>query len=96
MMEVSPKISRQTTIWRASIGFHASHSFGAILFGLIYLYLALAGAQFLFGSKFLLGLGLAYIASMAILAKLYWFNIPFRGITTSAILYVAGVAVSVA
>lgn len=40
MKEGSPRISRQTSVWRASLGFHASHSLGAMLFGLIYLYFA--------------------------------------------------------
>src|SRR6188768_316110 len=36
MAEVHPVITRQTTMWRAWVGFNASHSMGAILFGLIY------------------------------------------------------------
>jgi hypothetical protein len=71
MKEVSPVISRQTTMWRAGIGFHASHSFGAILFGLIYMYLALDGPRFLFKSPFLLILGLAYLCAFVVLAKLF-------------------------
>jgi hypothetical protein len=50
MKEVCPFITRQTTIWRAGQGFHASHSFGAMLFGLVYLYLALEPTHFLLGS----------------------------------------------
>src|SRR5262249_49978574 len=39
---VSPVITSQTTMWKAWIGFNASHSFGMLLFGAIYGYLALA------------------------------------------------------
>ena len=39
MAEVHPVITRQTTMWRAWVGFNASHSMGAILFGLIYGYI---------------------------------------------------------
>jgi hypothetical protein len=92
MKEVSPRISRQTTIWRAGVGFHASHSFGAMLFGLIYLYLALQASPFLFASTFLVVLGFVYLAAMTWLARLYWFSVPFRGIAVAAILYAAGVA----
>lgn len=42
MKTVSPRVSRHTTMWRAGTGFHASHSLGAMLFGLVYGYLALA------------------------------------------------------
>ncbi len=90
MKQVSPRISRQTTIWRAGIGFNASHSFGAILFGLMYFYLAVMAAPFFFTSFFLMGLGFVYIAAMTWLAKRYWFEIPFRGIALAAVLYAAG------
>ena len=87
--EVSPLISRQTTMWRASVGFHASHSAGAMLFGLIYGYLALAQAAVLFASPFLLVLGMAYLAAMAVLGYRYWFSTPFRGIVIALCLYAA-------
>jgi hypothetical protein len=80
MQEVSPviSISRQTTMWRAGIGFHASHSMGAILFGMLYLFFAFEPSHFLFTSRFLLCLGFVYLAVMVVLARLYWFSIPFE------------------
>lgn len=87
--EVAPLISRQTTMWRASVGFHASHSAGAMLFGLIYGYLALAHAAVLFASPFLLLLGLVYLVGMAVLGYRYWFSTPFRGALLALGLYVA-------
>jgi len=33
MTSVSPVITRQTTMWKAWVGFNGSHSYGAILFG---------------------------------------------------------------
>jgi hypothetical protein len=33
MKQVAPRISSETTVWKASMGFHVSHSMGAILFG---------------------------------------------------------------
>ena len=41
MQEVSPVITRETTVWKAWVGFNASHSYGAILFGAVYGYLSL-------------------------------------------------------
>src|SRR5258708_3507475 len=55
---VSPNISRETTMWKVWIGFNASHSFGGMLFGLVYGYLALAHGAMLFHSAFLLAVGL--------------------------------------
>ena len=78
MRESSPVISRQTTLWKAWVGFNASHSMGAIFFGLIYGYLALAHAALLFQSAYLLAVGRvvaevlpADIRSTADLAKYY-------------------------
>jgi len=35
LKSVSPRISDQTTMWRAGVGFHASHALGLIFFGLV-------------------------------------------------------------
>ena len=94
MKEVSPVLTRQTTMWKAWIGFNASHSHGAIFFGLVYGYLALAHAAFLFQSAFLLLVGLALLLGYVVLARAYWFSIPLRGIVASTLLYLAALAVS--
>ena len=96
MQEVSPVITRETTMWRCWVGFNASHSYGAILFGWIYGYLALAHGKLLFESPFLLLTGVAFIAAYAVLARTYWFSIPFRGIVTGAVLYALALVVQFA
>jgi hypothetical protein len=87
MSAVSPVITRQTTMWKAWVGFNASHSFGAILFGLVYGYLALLHPAFLFDSAFLLIVGLAVLGGYAFLGARYWFSVPFRAILLSLALY---------
>jgi hypothetical protein len=89
MQAATLTLTRQTTIWRAWVGFNASHSFGAISFGLIYGFLALAHPDLLLRSPFLLVLGMLLLAGYVILAWRYWFKIPFRGIVLSTSLYVA-------
>jgi hypothetical protein len=89
MEEVAPVISRETTMWKAWIGFNASHSFGAILFGAVYAYLALLHAAFLAASGFLLALGLVTLCGYLGLARRYWFRTPFRGILLALVLYAA-------
>jgi len=93
LRDVSPVITRETTMWKAWVGFNASHSFGAILFGSVYGYLAIVHDSFLFQSRFLLLLGLLLLVGYAILGKLYWFSVPFRGIALAAVLYVAALAI---
>jgi hypothetical protein len=92
MSAISPVITRQTTMWKAWVGFNASHSLGAILFGLVYGYLAIAHPELLFRSPFLLIVGLGMLASYVVLAKLYWFSIPFIGISVATATYFAAVA----
>lgn len=94
MKAVSPVITRQTTMWKAWIGFNASHSFGALLFGAIYGYLALAKSALLFQSTFLAIVGGLLLAGYIILGKLYWFRVPFRGIVLASILYAGGFVAS--
>ena len=36
MSQISPVISKETTMWRCWVGFNASHSMGLILFGLVW------------------------------------------------------------
>lgn len=88
MAEVTPVISGDTTMWKAWVGFNASHSAGAILFGAVYGYLALVHAAFLFGSAYLLALGGVLLCAYLVLAWRYWFSTPFRGIGLALGLYV--------
>ena len=87
MKRVSPVITKETTMWKCWIGFNASHSLCAILFALIYGYLAIGHADFLFASRFLLATGFALLASLVVLGKLDWFSIPFRGISIAFACY---------
>lgn len=89
MKQVCPVLTGETTMWKAWVGFNASHSLGAILFGLVYGYLALAHGRFLFGSPFLLAVGFVLLLGYAALGRAYWFSVPFRGIVAAAALYAA-------
>jgi len=90
MAAAHPVLTRQTTMWKAWVGFNASHSAGALLFGAVYGYLALAHGGFLFASPFLLALGALLLSGYIALGKLYWFSVPYRGILLAAALYAAG------
>jgi hypothetical protein len=91
MNDVSPVISDQTTMWKAWVGFNASHSLGAILFGLIYGYLSVFEADLLFGSIYLTSVGIAMLAGLFMLGRRYWFNVPFTGISISLACFLGGV-----
>ena len=87
---VSPVISRQTTMARAAKGFHASHSLGAMLFALVWGYLALHQWPMLMQSTFLLALGMGVLLAYLALAQRYWFSVPQRGIALANVLYASG------
>jgi len=91
MHEVSPMLTSRTTMWRAWIGFNASHSLGAMLYGLVYGYLATVRSDVVFGSAFLVLVGFAMLCALLVLARAYWFSVPFRGIALATALYVAAV-----
>jgi hypothetical protein len=93
---VSPRISDQTTMWRAATGFHASHSLGAILFGAVYGNLALYHYDFLLQEGFLAILGGVVLAAYLVLAKLYWFAVPLAGIALALTLYLLGFWIALA
>lgn len=94
MNEVALAITRETTIWRAWIGFNASHSYGAILYGVVYGYLALVHARFLFESTTLLAIGALLLAGYMFLAKRYWFSVPFRGLVLATLAYLAALVLN--
>jgi len=90
MEEDSPQITRETTMARAWVGFNASHSMGAILFGIIYANLALEHPTTFYSSWVIQGAGLVFLCSMCVLAKKYWFRIPLVGLAIATISYVIG------
>ena len=92
MTQVSPVITPRTTMWNAWVGFNASHSIGAMLFGAVYGYLALAAPAFLAGSTFLLALGAVTLAGYLFLGWRYWFRVPFGGVVAASVAYGLGLA----
>jgi hypothetical protein len=92
MSQISPVITKETTMWRCWLGFNASHSMGLILFGLVFGFLAVAHSQLLFQSPFLLAVGLAMLVGLLVLSKAYFFRVPLAGISISLACFIASVA----
>ena len=81
MKTAYPLISKDTTVWKCWIGFNASHSMGALFLGFINIHLATSYYSVLEGSFFTLFLTLITSFSYLLLARKYWFNIPFIGVS---------------
>ena len=94
MSLTTPVITKETTMWRCWVGFNATHSIGLILFGLVFGYLALAQPRVVFESGFLLTTGMATLAALVMLCRIYFFNAPLLGISIASICYVISVALS--
>ena len=94
MSQISPVITKETTMWQCWVGFNASHSMGLILFGLVFGFLALAHDQLLFQSPFLLVVGLAMLGGFVVLCKVYFFTVPLAGVSISLACYIASIALS--
>jgi hypothetical protein len=96
MSEVSPVITKEATMWSFWIGFNISHSMAAMLFGLIYGFLAIVHSDLLFSSSYLLVVGLLTVGGLFVVGKIYWFSGPFIGIGISLACYIASVIVALA
>lgn len=95
MKSCSPTISQQTSMWKAWVGFNASHSIGAMLVGGFYIPMAIQNMDVLRHSVWLSTLPLLVSACYLILAKKYWFNIPFLGISLSTLCFaLAAIAIN--
>ena len=84
------RITRQTTMWRANLGFNLSHGLGMAAFALVYGHLALARPEVLATSTFLGGLGMAVLLAYLALARRYFFRVPVLGVGFACGLYAVG------
>ena len=81
-------LTKETTIWKAWIGYNASHSIGVIFIGVINFYLAYHFFSILQNGLFFFVLNIITVAIYLWLAKKYWFKIPFIGILITLSSYI--------
>ena len=88
MKQSSPRISKDTTMWQAWVGFNASHSLGPIVFAAFYIPLAVTDYEVVQSSLWLSVLPVIVGLSYLVVAKLYWFKVPFTGILISTLFFI--------
>ena len=88
MESSNPILTKETTIWKAWIGFNASHSVGAIFIGVMNIYLAHNYFLILQNGPFFFIFNILTVGFYLWLAKKYWFRIPFWGILITLICYI--------
>ncbi len=90
VMDATPLgLTASTTVWRAWVGFNASHALGLILFAAVYGHLALQSSPAQTPSAFLLATGLAVLTLQMVLARLFWFEVPLAGLAVAWLLFAA-------
>ncbi|MCB0279926.1 MAG: hypothetical protein KDD94_10505 [Calditrichaeota bacterium] len=93
MMKSVPKLTKQTTVWKAWVGFNASHSIGAIFFGFVNIYLLINYPQILREAIGIHLMNIFFFLSFIILAKFYWFKTPLNGLKISFTAYIVALLV---
>ncbi|MCB2109344.1 MAG: hypothetical protein KDE14_16665 [Rhodobacteraceae bacterium] len=88
------RIHRTTDMWRAWVGFNFSHGLGAIVFGLVFLLLALDDFARLSGTRPLMVIATAVPLIYLYLAIRYWFIVPIIGIGIGAAAMLGAFALS--
>lgn len=82
------RLTKQTTIWKAWIGFNGSHSLGVVFIGIINFYITVKYFQVFNSDSFYFFFNIFIIGFYAWLAKRYWFTIPFMGLVLVLFCYV--------
>ena len=83
-------LTRETDVWRAWIGFNASHSLGLMGLGATLIGVS-AQAPETFDRSLLWPVGaLSWVAMYYVLSKRYFFSIPRRGVTVAFLLLLTG------
>jgi hypothetical protein len=96
MRRTPMRISAQTTMWNAWLGFNFSHSLGLILFGLVFGYLVICRWEVLHRSYFLMIVGFLVLLTYVALARVFWFRAPFIWVSWATLLYFAGLICALA
>ena len=93
MKSSHPILTEETTIWKAWIGFNASHSVGVMFIGVINFYLAFEYFSTLQSDHFFFLFNILIISFYVWLAKMYWFKIPLLGTLIALICYISSYSV---
>jgi hypothetical protein len=92
MQATHPRLTQQTTVWRAWIGFNASHSLGAIAFAAFVIGLAGWRMDVMRAQPAFAWLAAANALAWLALARAYWFRIPIVGLLLASACFVIAAA----
>lgn len=84
------RMAPATTMWRAWVGFNLSHSLGAVVFGLIYLLLAVLEFDVLLLRPVFVYLAVMIGAAYVTMSVKYWFIVPTVGAGLGTLCFLLG------
>lgn len=88
------RLTRETTVWRAWLGFNISHSIAVLFVGATYMYLALRYSELLTDDIIVRWAGPMLACVFVVLSKTFWFSRPFYGSLVAALFMTIGAVVS--
>lgn len=88
------RLTKETDMWRAWLGFNLSHGLGAFVFGLVYLIMAIGHFTVLQTAPLLLIIAPAVALAYLVLSIKYWFRIPILGTGLGFVLFLGGALLS--
>ena len=94
MKQDALRITRETTVWKAWVGFNISHGVGVMFFGIVYFYLAISNFQGLQSAVPLFYSAPVVAAIYLGLSLKFWFRIPAIGSAIGTALFASGIWVS--
>ena len=94
MKSTSPRLTRETSVWNAWVGFNAGHSLGVMMFSAVYLPLAIYHFELIASSLWFSVLPVIVGASYLFLAYKYWFKIPFIGVLISLFCFIGSLLIT--
>ena len=84
------RITRETDVWRAWLGFNLSHGLGVFFFGFVYLVLAAGNFALLAATPALLVAAPLVAIVYLVLSLKYFFRIPAIGSAIGVVCFAAG------
>ncbi|WP_449448595.1 LIC_13387 family protein [Spirosoma aureum] len=94
MKATSAMLNPAINMWKAWIGFNASHSSGLLFIGLVNFYLALRYFSSVQSDPFFFLATIFAIGFYVWLAQRYWFTLPLVGVSIALICFVASYILS--
>jgi hypothetical protein len=92
MAKATVRITPNTTLWKAWVGFNFSHSLGAVLFGAGILLVGRSQASFESQSQVFLPFAVVVSALYLMIGARYWFRTPIVGIALSTACFLTSAA----